>query len=180
MSANDPLDAVFVTGDESRKLHEEKANNDLSRFIKKMPVEYRARIGNELAQLRATLAQQAEKLAEYERIKAMLPYDESMTLFQAVENLMHDDSADEIIRQAAQLEQAQTAIREARQQLRATQENWREDCLYRADEILSKALGEEAQHAQAAPESVKCAWDDISSPDFDGCNGCGNSCVKAA
>jgi hypothetical protein len=36
------------------------------------------------------------------------------------------------------------AIRAARHQLRATSYNWREDCLFRADEILTKALGEEA------------------------------------
>jgi hypothetical protein len=34
----------------------------------------------------------------------------------------------------------ETAITQAREQLRATQENWREDCLFRADEILTAVL----------------------------------------
>ena len=41
----------------------------------------------------------------------------------------------------AELEQA---IREAQTQLRATTGNWREDCLYRADDILSQAIAHPA------------------------------------
>jgi hypothetical protein len=42
------------------------------------------------------------------------------------------------------------AIRQARQQLRATSENWREDCLFRADEILTKALGDDVKQTFSA------------------------------
>jgi len=49
----------------------------------------------------------------------------------------------------AALEQA---IREAQTQLRATTENWREECLYRADDILSQAIAHPA--GQAARKDV--------------------------
>ena len=53
--------------------------------------------------------------------------------------------------QAERIAALEQAAREARQQLRATSENWREDCMYRADDILSKAIGDEpkAKPAQA-------------------------------
>ena len=48
-------------------------------------------------------------------------------------------------RQAERIASLEQAARDARQQLRATQENWREDCLFKADDILTKALGEKAE-----------------------------------
>jgi hypothetical protein len=54
------------------------------------------------------------------------------------------------------IEAQANAIRAAREQLRATSENWREDCLFRADEILTKALGEEAQTASATSTDCNC------------------------
>jgi hypothetical protein len=42
-----------------------------------------------------------------------------------------------------------TAVREAQVQLRATSRNWDEDCLYRADDILTNALA-----AHPVPEPV--------------------------
>ncbi len=45
--------------------------------------------------------------------------------------------------QQAESKRLREALEKARTQLRATQENWHEDCLFRCDDILTAALGEE-------------------------------------
>jgi hypothetical protein len=44
-----------------------------------------------------------------------------------------------------------TAVREAQTQLRATSRNWDEDCLYRADDILTNALAAHPALEQVTP-----------------------------
>ena len=49
-------------------------------------------------------------------------------------------AAAELAQLRARLELVQGAVRKARGQLRATQRNWDEDCLFRCDEILTAVL----------------------------------------
>ena len=42
----------------------------------------------------------------------------------------------------SEIKRLRMALEDARSQLRATQENWHEDCLFRADEIMTDALND--------------------------------------
>ena len=71
-----------------------------------------------------------------------------------LERSVYGDARAELAALRAELEQTrqciaalEQAIREAQTQLRATTENWREECLYRADDILSQAIAHPAAAA---------------------------------
>jgi hypothetical protein len=49
-----------------------------------------------------------------------------------------------------------------------------------ANQQLADAINLCRDLAQDEHDAARvCAWDNIASPDFDGCNGCKNACVKA-
>jgi len=97
-----------------------------------------------LATAQQRIANQADSLkawaALWEHIERTLGMIDEPTTEAFSAMLQAHDTA-----QAERIAALEQAARDARQQLRATQENWREDCLFKADDILTKALGEKAE-----------------------------------
>lgn len=70
--SNDPLDAIFVTGEEAQKLKRDRQRIRLATYLDDMPMEIKSLFKErfslispaELAQLRATIADQARQLEE--------------------------------------------------------------------------------------------------------------------
>lgn len=119
---NDPLDAVFVTGDEAAELKRTDTARKLATYLERMPAELLRLFGeqfqhistSELAQLRADLQAAQERIAQLETTIALNryitpPFDliDDATAQLAIECSEKDDR---IAEQARQLEGARTIL----------------------------------------------------------------------
>jgi hypothetical protein len=105
--------------------------------------------GNAAAELAALRARDAELEAQNAQLQAVIALNKYVT---PPFDIVDDDTARlalECVDKDKRIVELEAAVRDTQTQLRATQRNWTEDCLYRADDILTKALA-----AQPAPEAV--------------------------
>jgi hypothetical protein len=115
----------------------------------------------ELASLRATVTAQAERIASQEdslrHWQNLWGHIQNVTGCDYLSNAANFDAM--FSERIAALKQS---ARDARQQLRATSENWREDCLFNADDILTKAIGDAPEPApiSAAEQDMIDSWHD--------------------